>query len=421
VPRHVVLAVALALLAPTVAAQSRSQQLLATAREHIAAREFDQADAALSGAFESARYLLDTVNVFIWRGILAHQRGSDSLARANFRKVIALDYATVTGLDKFSPGLDDLFESEARPFRVYPDSMLERRAAWLSGPAVVYPAELRRRGVTGHAIVRTVVDTLGQPEPEGLVVLESPDSLLDKPLEQMMLATRFTPALRKGHPVRAVMTLGFDLHPPPPENPTRLVTAAREQLRARRPDSALTLTRQALDSYNQPSQGERAYAHFVEGAAWHMKGSDSLATRSFDLGMADYGDLKARGVDLAPVLTRLADSIRLARRRVGPAAALASPTVIGTADEGAVLVSHPPIRYAPEMQKLKIGGTVILEATLDTTGRVIPSTVKIVQSPNPVFDAETKRVVLAAIYRPARVHGRPARVTIRQPMTFAPY
>ena len=420
-PRHVLLAAGLALLAPAVAAQSRSQQLLATAREHIAAREFDQADAALSGAYESARYLLDTVNVFIWRGILEHQRGSDSLARAHFRKVIALDYSGVTGLDKISPGLDDLFESEARPFRVYPDSMLERRAAWLSGPAVVYPPELRRRGVTGHAIVRAVVDTLGQAEPKGLVVLESPDSLLEKPLEQMMLAARFTPALRKGHPVRAVMTLGFDLHPPPPENPTRLVTAAREQLRARRPDSALALTRQALDSFNQPSQGERAYAHFVEGAAWHMKGRDSLATRSFDEGMAGYSDLKARAVDLAPVLTRLADSIRLARRRVSPAAALAPPTLIGSADEAAALVSHPPIRYAPEMQKLKIGGTVIVEATLDTTGFVIPSTVKIVQSPNPVFNAETKRVVLAAVYRPARVRGRPARVTIRQPVTFAPY
>ena len=420
-PRHVVLAVGLALLAPAVAAQSRSQQLLVTAREHIAAREFDQADAALSGAFESARYLLDTVNVFIWRGILAHQRGNDSLARANFRKVIALDYAGLTGLDKISPGLDDLFESEARPFRIYPDSMLERRAAWVSGPAVVYPAELRRRGVTGRAIVRAVVDTVGHVDPEGVIVLESPDSLLEKPLKEMMLASRFSPAVRKGHPVRAVMTLGFDLYPPPPENPTRLVTAAREQLRARRPDSALALTRQALDSFNQASQGERAYAHFVEGVAWHMKGRDSLATRSFDEGMADYRDLKARGVDLAPVLTRLADSIRFARRRVTPAAVLPSPTVIGSADEAAVLVSHPPIRYAPEMQKLRIGGTVLVEATLDTSGRVLPSTARIVQSPNPVFDAEAKRVVLAAVYRPARVRGQPARVTIRQPVTFAPY
>jgi TonB family protein len=73
------------------------------------------------------------------------------------------------------------------------------------------------------------------------------------------------------------------------------------------------------------------------------------------------------------------------------------------------------------MQKLGIGGTVIIEATLDTTGRVLPATVKVLQSPNPVFDAETKRVVLAAVYRPARAGGRRTRVTIRQPVTFAAY
>jgi len=44
-----------------------------------------------------------------------------------------------------------------------------------------------------------------------------------------------------------------------------------------------------------------------------------------------------------------------------------------------------------------------------------------VQTPNPVFDAESKRVVQAAVYRPARVHGRVARVTIRQPITFVAY
>jgi TonB family protein len=90
-------------------------------------------------------------------------------------------------------------------------------------------------------------------------------------------------------------------------------------------------------------------------------------------------------------------------------------------DEQPALVSHPPIRYAPEMQKLRIGGTVLVEATIDSAGRVLPATVKIVQSPNPVFDAEAKRVVLGAVYRPARVGGRPARVTIRQPITFVPY
>jgi TonB family protein len=90
-------------------------------------------------------------------------------------------------------------------------------------------------------------------------------------------------------------------------------------------------------------------------------------------------------------------------------------------DEQPTLVTHPPIRYALEMQALRVGGTLIVESTLDTTGHVIPSSVKIVQSPNPMFDAEARRVVLAATYRPARQGGKAVRTVIRQPITFAPY
>jgi TonB family protein len=73
------------------------------------------------------------------------------------------------------------------------------------------------------------------------------------------------------------------------------------------------------------------------------------------------------------------------------------------------------------MQALRIGGTVIVEATLDTTGRVLPATVKIVQSPNRMFDGEARRVVIASVYRPARRAGHAVQVTLRQPITFAAY
>jgi TonB family protein len=195
------------------------------------------------------------------------------------------------------------------------------------------------------------------------------------------------------------------------------VGTAREQLRARHADSALALTEEALDSANQATAGERAYALLVQGLALHQKGRDSLAGVSFDAGITGYRDLTARGIDLAPFLRRLADSIRISRRAVP----LETPIVVGTVDEPPALLRHPPIRYAPEMQSLRIGGTVVVEAMLDTTGRVLPASVKVVQTPNPVFNAESKRVVQAAVYRPARVHGRAARVTIRQAITFAAY
>jgi len=421
--RRLLFVAALALPALPVAGQSRSQGLVNTAREHMAARDFDRADGELSSALSSALYLLDSVNVFIWRGVLEHLRGNDSLARLSFRQVVALHQVNVRGLDNVSPGLGDLFESEARPYRVYSDSELDQRAAWASGPKLAYPPELRGRGVAGHAIVHATIDSLGKVEALGLMVLESPDPAFDMPLQQMMLAAQFTPARRKGHAVRSTVTMGFDLHPPAPVNPTPLITSAREQLRAHRPDSALALTQEALDGANQATEGERVYALLVQGTTWHVKGNDSLATIAFDTGLAGYRDLTARGVDLAPFLKRLADSIRISRRGTPPrpAAPFAQPAVVGAVDEPPVLISHPPIRYAPEMQALRIGGTVIVEATLDTTGRVVPASVQVIQSPNPLFDSETKRVVLAAMYRPARIGGKAARVTIRQPITFAAY
>jgi len=184
------------------------------------------------------------------------------------------------------------------------------------------------------------------------------------------------------------------------------------------------LVTEALDPATSATPGERVYALFVQGLVLKAKGRDNLASAAFDSGTAGYRDLLARGVDLAPFLKRLADSVRLGRRRgAGPASApsgLGVPSATGVDDQPA-LVAHPPIRYAPEMQALRIGGTLIVEATLDTTGRVIPSSVKIVQSPNPVFDQEARRVVLAATYRPARRGGRAVRTVIRQPITFAAY
>jgi TonB family protein len=415
----------LALVVPVAAGQSRSAESVRTARSLIASGQLEKADTALNEALGSALYLMDSVNVFVWRGILDHLRGADSLARLNFRRALVLrQVVAVRGLDDISPGLQDLFDAEARPFRVYVASELDEPASWRSGPKLAYPAELRRRRVGGHALITAVIDTAGRVEEGSFQILESPDSAFNPPLKQMLLVAQFTPGRVKGHLVRSVVSLGFTLNPPAPENPVTLIDAARVQLRAHHADSALVLTEAALDSVNNPTPGQRVYALLVQGTAWHAKGRDSLAAQSFDDGLAGYRDLTARGVDLAPFLKRLADSIRLSLRSPRTAAAgsaFAAPTVVGSVDEPPVLVSHPPIRYAPEMQALRIGGTVVVEATLDTTGRVVPASVKVVESPNPVFNAESQRVVLASSYRPARVHSRPARVTIRQPITFAAY
>lgn len=425
--RRLLLAASL-IAVPALAAQSRTDARIAVARAHITAHEFPAADTALNGALDSATYLMDSVHVFVWRAILEHQRGSDSLARQSFRSALVLYPALrVNGLDQVAPGLDAVFESELRSYRVYAAGELDEPAAWHSGPPLAYPPDLRRRHVGGQAVVIAVIDTLGRVEAESFRVLDTPDSGFVEPLRRMMLAASFTPGRAKGQLVRSRLDLQLTLTPPPPRSPTALVGAARDQLRAHRADSALALTGDALDSFNNATPGERVYAELVQGLAYRATKQDSLAEHSFTAGLAGYRDLTAQGVDLAPFLKRLADSIRISRRGATPPSPVArnapfgTVTVVGVADEAPALLSHPDIRYAPEMQALRIGGTVIVEATLDTSGHVLPATVKVVQTPNPVFDAEAKRVVVAAMYRPARVNHKAAPVTIRQAITFAAY
>ena len=86
---------------------------------------------------------------------------------------------------------------------------------------------------------------------------------------------------------------------------------ARAQLRQHRADSALALLADALDSANHASPAICVYAQLVQGMAWRAKGRDSLATATFSAALAGYRDLTTHGVDLAPVLRSLADTVRL--------------------------------------------------------------------------------------------------------------
>ena len=410
---------ALVLAAPPTAAQSRHDQLLWLARQHISSHQLDSAEAELRSALGLAPYQIDSSYVFGWWGVLAYLRGSDSLARANFRQAANLNARlTLPGLEQISPGAASVFAEEMRAGRVYSIGSLDQAPKRSAGPAIVYPPDLRRRGVAGTAIVTIVIDSLGHVDPRSISIVEVPDSGLVEPLRQMLLATTFAPGRKDGHAVASYVSLSFNLTPPlgPRLSATQLSSAARTQLATHRPDSALALVTEALDPATNATPGERVYAQFVQGLALKAKGRDSLAAVAFDSGTAGYRDLLSRGVDLAPFLRRLADSVRTSRRRPG----LGTPSATGV-DEQPALVTHPPIRYAPEMQALRVGGTLTVEATLDTTGHVVPGSVRIVQSPNPVFNDEARRVILAATYRPARQGGKVVRTTIRQPITFAPY
>jgi TonB family protein len=411
------------------AGQSRVAQLVDAARAQLGAHHPDSAAALLRAALDSSADAspADRKNAFIWTGIVQFVRGDTGLARAAFRQALTLDSTLdVKGLAQLSPELATLFQQEkrtaARMGFVYVSGSVDESPRRVSGPPVDYPRALWRRHPDGLVQIEAIIDTAGRAEPASVRVTSTPDSGLIDPARRMMLASQFTPGRVKGTAVRVMVQMAVAVHPPR-LSAAELVGTARKDLAAGRADSALELLEVALDStLTHPTDGERAYALLVRGIAQSRSGRGEAARADVSDGLALYQRLMARGVDLAPFLRRLADSVRLAQTASHrPGATMPAPTVVEPVDEPPALVSHPPIRYPPEMQALRIAGTVVVEATLDPTGKPDPASAKVVESPNHAFDAEVLRVVRGSAYRPARRQGRPVRAVIRQAISFINY
>ena len=316
--RRLLLAVTLFLLAtaPRAVAQSRSAQHLAAAQFHIATGQWDSAEVELSDALANAPYIMDSCWAYVWRGVLEYQRGHYRLARLSFRRALALHPdPAVRGLDTISPGLANLFDAEFRANRTFRTWDLDQPVRWVTAPQLAYPRELRPRRVSGTALVRMLVDTLGQVETQSIEILEIPDSTLRKPLKDMMSNAVFTPALVGGRPVRSLVAYRVNITPPPRRDPIRLIELARTELRTGQPDSALALLEDALDPINDATPAVRVYAELVRGIAWRAKHDVARAAGSFEVGLGHYNALSAQGVDFAPFLRSLADSVRLTARR----------------------------------------------------------------------------------------------------------
>ncbi len=432
--RHVVpgaralLLVTLGVLPAALPGQSRAAQLVDSARRQVAAHQLDSAAALLRLALDTSAHATrgERENAFVWQGIVQFLGGDSTATRGAFRQALALDSTLdVKGLDGVSPVLGQLFQQEkrsaARQAFVYVSGQVDDPPRRLSGPTVAYPSSLLGRHVQGMVEVSAIIDTAGRAELTSVEVLSTPDSGLIAPLKQWMLASQFSPGRLKGAAVRVMVQLAVGVHPPRLAA-TDLVTQARSQLAAGRSDSALSLLDLALDTaLTHPTDGERAYALLVRGLVGRSS-RDSAARVDLRDGLALYQDLRARGIDLAPFVRRLADSVRASGPKPKrPRADMPAPTAVSAVDEQPVLLSHPPIHYPPELAALKVDGTVVVEAALDLTGRVEPASPRLVQSPNHGFDAEALRVVRGSVYRPAQSNGQPARAVIRQAISFVSY
>lgn len=87
---------------------------------------------------------------------------------------------------------------------------VDRPASLLAPPRPRYPEELRRAGVTGHVIVRFVVDTLGRLEAGSVVVRESSHDLFEQAVRDILPALRFAAAEVGRRKVRMLVELPFE-------------------------------------------------------------------------------------------------------------------------------------------------------------------------------------------------------------------
>lgn len=79
----------------------------------------------------------------------------------------------------------------------------------------------------------------------------------------------------------------------------------------------------------------------------------------------------------------------------------------------------PVPRYPDSLRTAGIGGRVVVEVVVDSTGHVDSASVRILSSTHSGFEAPVREAVLGATFAPGRLHGRAVPVMVRFPIRFS--
>jgi TonB family protein len=86
--------------------------------------------------------------------------------------------------------------------------------------------------------------------------------------------------------------------------------------------------------------------------------------------------------------------------------------------EAPVLLTAPLPTYPARLREAGIQGQVVIEAIVDTLGRVEPGSMRVVASDQAEFDGPALVTIRGALFRPGRVFGKGVRVLVRVPVAF---
>jgi TonB family protein len=140
---------------------------------------------------------------------------------------------------------------------------------------------------------------------------------------------------------------------------------------------------------------------------------------------ADLGHTVSLGARVADDSALVADARRQLLELDGetraPERPLPSQTKVfkdAVVDVKPAVLSFASPEYPERLRMARIGGRVLLECVLDTSGSVEPKSVKVLESPDTALSRAATTALLHSKFRPARLEGRAVRVLINLPIDF---
>lgn len=89
-------------------------------------------------------------------------------------------------------------------------------------------------------------------------------------------------------------------------------------------------------------------------------------------------------------------------------------------DDPPQLISAGPRRYPPVLERAGVGGRVLAQFVIDTTGHPEQAGFKILSSTNPAFNEPAREMIMKSVFRPGKVRGVAVRVQVQQAVSFNP-
>jgi protein TonB len=89
-------------------------------------------------------------------------------------------------------------------------------------------------------------------------------------------------------------------------------------------------------------------------------------------------------------------------------------------DDPPVLISAGPRRYPPVLERAGVGGRVVAQFVVDTTGHPETAGFKILSTTNQAFNEPARDMIMKSVFRPGRVRGQAVRVQVQQAVSFNP-